>query len=134
MVSWSSGWDWLKVTSRETVDVIVGAVIGPIYRPQELVVGGVVDGQLRIAGRTAPLRPATSRTVGAMLRVPAGEHPWPETVSPGALGRFNTNRDPVALTLVDPVPAEVSADVARTGYSFRHLVRFVRLRPDLPAG
>ncbi len=124
--------DWLKVKRRDTVDVVVGAVIGSISRPQELVVGLLVDGQLRIAGRSTPLKPSTARSVGALLEAPAGEHPWPDVVKPGALDRFGTRRDPVKLTLVEPVMAEVSVDVARTGYSFRHAVRFVRLRPDLP--
>jgi len=50
----------------------------------------------------------------------------------GALGgRFTGDRDPIALTLVRPVVAEISADVATAGGAFRHLVRFIRLRPDL---
>lgn len=123
--------DWVKVKHRDTVDVIVGAVIGPRDRPQELVVGQYVDGVLRIVGRTTPLAPSVARTVGPLLRPPSGEHPWPEAVKPGALDRFGSRKDPVHLTLVEPVTAEVSADVARTGISFRHAVRFVRLRTDL---
>ena len=59
---------------------------------------------------------------------PAGEgHPWPAVLSPGALGgRFTGAREPVRLTLVEPVAAEVSADVVLSYGSFRHLVRFVR--------
>jgi len=52
-------------------------------------------------------------------------------LKPGALSRFNPGRKPVELTLVEPVVAEVSADTARVGGSFRHAVRFVRLRSDL---
>ena len=122
---------WVKVKRRETIDVVVGAVIGPITRPTELVVGDLVDGELRIVGRSTPLSPAASRQLGQQLRPPAGAHPWPEVVSPGALSRFQGRGEPVKLTLVEPVVAEVSADSARVGGSFRHAVRFVRLRPDL---
>ena len=35
------------------------------------------------------------------------------------------------LTLVEPFVIEVSADVALSGHSFRHAVRFIRARPEL---
>ncbi|WP_344297066.1 hypothetical protein [Agromyces neolithicus] len=89
-----------------------------------------IDGELHIVGRTTPLRPHVARDLAAHLRPPLGEHPWPEVVSPGALDRFNS-RDPVHLTLVEPFVVEVSADVALSGHSFRHAVRFVRARPEL---
>jgi hypothetical protein len=37
----------------------------------------------------------------------------------------------VQLTLVQPFVIEVSADVAVSGRSFRHAVRFIRARPEL---
>ncbi|MFE6966675.1 ATP-dependent DNA ligase [Agromyces sp. NPDC057679] len=128
--------DWVKVKRRDVVDVIIGAAFGPIDRPEALVVGLYDEGgRLRVAGRTSPLKPSQARQVGSLLRPPSGAHPWPTVLSPGALGgRFTGARELVRLTLVDPVAAEVSADVAMSGRSFRHLVRFVRLRPDLPAG
>ena len=39
---------------------------------------------------------------------------------------------PFSTTLVEPIVVEISADVAMTGHSFRHAVRFVRARPELP--
>ncbi|MDL9980733.1 ATP-dependent DNA ligase [Microbacterium candidum] len=123
---------WIKVKRRETVDVVIGAVIGPIERPEAVVVGLVVDGELRIAGQSAALRPEQARSLGELLRPPTGEHPWPEVLSPGRLGPFSSAQEPVRLTLVEPVVAEVSADSARTATSFRHSVRFVRVRPDEP--
>jgi ATP-dependent DNA ligase len=123
--------DWVKVKHRQTQDVVVGAVIGPRQRPEAVVVGLLEDGELRIAGRSTPLSASASRHLGALLRPPAGWHPWPEIVGSGALDRFNGGREPVALTLVEPVVAEVSADTARVGGKFRHGVRFIRLRSDL---
>lgn len=120
--------DMVKVKHRETVDVVIAAVIGQIAAPEAAVVGLVHDGRLRIAGRTSPLRREQSRTLGGLLRAPAGEHPWPEEAS---LGRFNRGRGPVRLTRVEPIVAEVSADTARVDGVFRHLVRFVKVRPEL---
>lgn len=122
---------WLKVKYRETIDVIAGAVIGSMSRPESIVVGLPVAGELRIAGRSAPLRPHVARALSAHLRPPQGEHPWPEVVSSGAVDRFNAGRDPIQLTRIEPLVVEVSADVALSGRSFRHAVRFIRTRPEL---
>lgn len=121
---------WVKVKRRETVDVVIGAVTGPRDRPRELVVGDVVDGELRIVGRTAPLTAEKSRQVGKLLRVPDGPHPWPEVISSGTMNRFGA-KGSTRVTLVEPVIGEVLPDSARIGGSFRHSVRFVRLRPDI---
>jgi hypothetical protein len=107
-------------------------MIGSLQRPEALVVGLPVDGELRIVGRSTPLRAAASRALGR-LQPPTEPHPWPAQVKPGALDRFNSGgRDVIDLTLVEPIVVEISADVAMTGHSFRHAVRFVRARPELP--
>ncbi|GAA4696284.1 ATP dependent DNA ligase domain-containing protein [Promicromonospora umidemergens] len=121
---------WLKVKHRTTLDVVCGAVIGTRSSPQQVVAGLPVGEALRIVGRTGPLSPPARRALAQWLVPPAGEHPWPAQVSPTALARFNTSKGPVDLTLVDPVVVEVSADVAWDGQSFRHILRFVRARPD----
>lgn len=124
---------WVKVKRRDTLDVVCAAVIGSRERPEELVIGLPIDGELRIVGRSAPLRASASRALGGVLRAPHGAHPWPEQVKPGALDRFNGGgRELVDLTLVEPIVIEISADVAMTGHSFRHAVRFLRARPELP--
>jgi ATP-dependent DNA ligase len=123
---------WLKVKHRHTLDVVCAAVIGPRSAPQQVVAGLPLDGELRIVGRTGPLSPGARRALVPWLAPPAGPHPWPQTVSPGAFGRFNANRtDPVELTLVEPLVVEVSADVAWSGTSFRHALRLIRVRPEL---
>jgi hypothetical protein len=52
-------------------------------------------------------------------------------ISPGVLDRFSKDKGPVRLTLVEPVVVEVSADVAWSVRSFRHQLRFLRVRPEL---
>lgn len=123
---------WWKVKHRATLDVVCAAVTGSRSRPQEVIVGIWVDGLLRIAGRSTPLSGQASRALGSVLREPVGEHPWPESVRPGALSRFNrSGAERVPLVLVEPIVVEISADVAMTGQSFRHPVRFLRARPEL---
>ena len=123
---------WVKVKHHDTLDVICAAVIGSRERPEELVIGLPIDGELRIVGR-ARLGTSTARELGRLLQEPAAPHPWPQEVNPGALSRFNrAGREPVRLTLVQPLVVEISADVAMTGQSFRHVVRFVRARPEIP--
>lgn len=122
---------WLKLKHRETLDVICGAVIGPISQPGEVVAGLVLDGKLRIVGRSTPLKARDSRELARWLHPPMSEHPWPTSVKGTTLDRFNRDKEPVALTLVDPMVVEVSADTAWSGSSFRHPLRLLRVRPEL---
>jgi ATP-dependent DNA ligase len=122
---------WLKLKHRETVEIICGAVIGPITRPSEVVAGLMLDGELRIVGRSTPLKTAEARELARWLQPPRGKHPWPSTVKGTTLDRFNRDKEPVALTLVEPVVVEVFADTAWSGRSFRHALRLVRARPEL---
>lgn len=123
---------WLKVKRRTTVDVVAGAVTGTLTQPREIVAGLLTGGELRIVGRTTALTPAARRMLAGQLRPPTGDHPWPSRISPGALGRWGGRRDPVPVTLVEPFVVEVSADTAWSGTSYRHPLRFVRSRPDVP--
>jgi ATP-dependent DNA ligase len=122
---------WLKAKHISELDVVCGAVIGPAHRPTEIVAGLNLQGELRIVGRSAPLKPADSRTLARWLRPAVGPHPWPSTVKGTALDRFNRDATPVELTLVEPVVIEVLADAAWSGQSFRHSLRFRRVRPEL---
>ncbi|TLM83667.1 ATP-dependent DNA ligase [Pseudarthrobacter sp. NamE2] len=122
---------WLKLKHRETLEIICAAVIGPITQPSEVVAGLVLDGELRIVGRSTPLKTRESRELARWLHPPKGEHPWPATIKGTALDRFNRDKEPVALTLVEPVVVEVSADTAWSGRSFRHPLRVLRARPEL---
>ncbi|MDF2048880.1 hypothetical protein [Arthrobacter sp. Cr_A7] len=122
----------LKLKHRETLDIICGAVIGPITQPSEVVAGLILDGQLRIVGRSTPLKTRESRELARWLQPPTAEHPWPAIVKGTALDRFHRDKEPLALTLVEPVVVEVSADTAWSGRSFRHPMRLLRARPELP--
>jgi ATP-dependent DNA ligase len=125
---------WMKVKRRSSLDVVCGAVIGTLSFPQEVVAGLPIDGRLRIVGRTTLLSTSARRALVPWLVPPAGDHPWPARLPSTALGRFNASRGDIALTLVEPLVVEVSADAAWDGSTFRHLLRFSRPRPDAEVG
>ena len=93
--------------------------------------GLTLDGELRIVGRSTPLKTAAGRELARWLKPPRSSHPWPKTVKGTTLDRLNRDKEPVTLTLVEPVVVEVSADSAWSGRSFRHPLRLVRARPEL---
>jgi hypothetical protein len=108
-------------------------VTGPITQPTTIVAGLPLDGELRIVGRPSVLSTKTARVLARYLRPPVSAHPRPAVISPGALDRFSKDKGPVPLTLVDPVVVKVSADIAWSGGSFCHSLRFQRVRPGLDA-
>lgn len=121
--------DWVKVKSRETTEVIIGAVTGSLERPDTIVVGLMADGVLTIVGKSTPLSTSQARSLATVLTPAGGDHPWPDEVSSS---RFGASRAKLVLTKVEPViVAEVLADSALQEGAFRHPVRFVRQRPDL---
>jgi ATP-dependent DNA ligase len=121
--------DWVKVKERETREVVVGGVIGPLHRPEALVAGLYAGPELVIVGRSTALSDAQSRSLGALLQPPEGPHPWPDEVSPG---HFGSGRRKIPLTKAEPrVVAEVTADTALQAGRFRHPLRYVRPRADL---
>lgn len=118
--------DWLKVKHRDTVDVIAAAVTGTRAHPREIIVGLPRDGTLNIVGHSTALSKAAAGALADTITAPRGAHPWPV--------RIEGNRwrnEPTALTLIEPIVVEVSADTARNNDVFRHAVRFVRVRPEL---
>ncbi|KAB7740360.1 ATP-dependent DNA ligase [Nostocoides sp. F2B08] len=120
---------WVKVKSRESVDVIVGAVTGSLTRPETVVAGRVRDGVLHIVGRTTPLAREQAVELADALTPAGPEHPWPDEVSSN---RFGSGRDKVPLVKVEPVlVAEVLADAAMHAGGYRHPLRYLRLRADL---
>lgn len=122
--------DWQKLRHRDTVELVAGAVSGSLADPEALILGRYVDGTLRIVGRTTPIRRAGAGGLISRLREPAGEHPWPDTISSTSYDRFNKKtRTPV--TLIEPIVVEVSADTSLVGGSLRHPARFVRVRPEV---
>jgi ATP-dependent DNA ligase len=125
---------WRKLKSKNSVDVVCAAVIGPLTQPQAIVAGLPVDGRLRIVGRSTVLPARTGRELGRQLHPAQPGHPWPEEISETTVNRFSKDKGLVRLTLVEPLVVEVAADVAWSGKSFRHAVSFVRTRPELDPG
>lgn len=122
---------WIKTKILHVSDAIVGAVIGPISRPDALVAGRyTAAGRLRIVGRSTPLNTRQAAQLAEVLTaVPAAEHPWPNEIGSGHFGGGS-----VAITHVDPVVViEIAADTALQAGRHRHAIRFVRLRADLSA-
>ena len=76
---------WVKVRSRETAEVIVGAVIGPLEAPEAIVAGRFRDGVLRMVGRSSALTlRSPGRWRGCWPRpgmVIRGRTPWRPTGS-----------------------------------------------------
>lgn len=122
---------WLKVKHRDVLDVVCAAVVGRRDRPSAVVAGLPIQGRLWIVGRTTPLGAAGLKALAAHLHIPREDHPWPAEISPGILDRFTKDKGPVHLTRVEPIVVEVSADVAWSGRSFRHPLRYLRTRPEL---
>jgi len=108
---------WSKVKHRETLEIIVGAVIGPAHCPTA-VIGARYDGDdLVVIGRTGDLTPTQARELGPLIRASA-DHPWPPTTTSG---RWGSSGAAVAWTRVEPcVVVEVAADAARQGVQYRH--------------
>lgn len=118
---------WSKIKFRETLEGVIGAAIGPLSRPDALIIGRRTDaGDLVVLGRTTPLTAGQSAEIGSLLRPPGGSHPWPETMGAGHFGG-----DAVTITHAEPVVVvEVSADPAEQAGRRRHPLRFLRIRHD----
>jgi ATP dependent DNA ligase domain len=65
---------WLKVRHRDTVEVIVGGVLGPIDRPEVVIAGRYRGGELGQVGRTVPLSARQSADLGSVLVPAAARH------------------------------------------------------------
>ena len=120
---------WIKVKSRASTELILGAVIGPISRPESVVGGLFRDGMLVIAGRSVALNPAQAKALADVLTPAGPDHPWPDSI---VASRFGGHRERVVLTKVEPsVVIEVAADTALQAGVFRHPLRYLRYRPDM---
>lgn len=124
---------WLKLRTRHSADAVVGAVTGTLTRPERLILGLYdATGALLIAGGTAPLTPLQQRQLASFLQPAAqGQHPWPADLPIGRTGPFGGGQH-LPVVLVRPtLVVEVSADTAFEYGRWRHLVRYLRVRPDL---
>jgi ATP-dependent DNA ligase len=123
---------WRKVKHRDTREVIVGGVLGPIERP-EVVIAGLYRGEdLVMVGRTGPLSAEQSMALGAVLQPAGPGHPWPDEIRSYRWGGKDSKKP---LTRVRPsVVAEVAADAALQAGQWRHPLRYLRYRLDLQPG
>ncbi|WP_295122498.1 non-homologous end-joining DNA ligase [uncultured Leifsonia sp.] len=122
--------DWIKVKHRDTFEVVAGAVTGTLTQPGELILGRFEGDELRIIGRTTPLRPTAARALTPLLRPAPADHPWPDVISSRTYDRFQPKRE-TKLTLIEPLTVEISADTSIVGGTIRHAARFVRARPEV---
>ena len=121
---------WLKYRVRNTHEVVLGAVTGNFASPGRLVLGRYdAEGKLVVVGGTGDLKPAQARMLNGLLTEPSNGHPWPTELPAGRMGHFGGG--PLPVTLVEPLVVEVSADQSFEHHKWRHIVRFVRPRPDL---
>jgi hypothetical protein len=96
---------WIKHKTRKSTEVIIGAVTGRITAPESNA-GLHRGGELRIVGRSVPLKPAQSRSLAAVLTPAGKDHPWPDSI---IANRFAAGRDRTSLTKVKPlIAAEVT--------------------------
>jgi len=124
---------WLKYRIRDTAEAVVGAVTGSLEQPESLVLGYYdAVGDLVVAGATTPLTRRQQDLVAAHLRASAGGHPWPDRIGSGRLGHWGGPPRPVTRVEATLV-VEISADTAVTVGGWRHVTRFIRVRPDLKA-
>jgi hypothetical protein len=75
------------VKNRQTREVVVGAVTGPIERPVTVIAGAFRDSELAVIGRTVPLTAAQSADLAAHLSPASDDHPWPDELSTGVFGQ-----------------------------------------------
>jgi ATP-dependent DNA ligase len=124
-----------KVRRRDTTEAVIGAITGTLRQPQTLVLGRLdAAGALRPVGRSTPLRPDAARGLAERLTLASPGHPWEGVRLTTSWG----SRTELDVVLVEPVlVAEIMVDTALERGSWRHPVRFARLRldvalPDVP--
>ncbi len=120
--------DWRKYKSRTTTEAIVGGVVGHARAPRALILGRVdrASGDLRVAGRTSDLSPEESEEIAEYL-TKTDDHPWPATLA-ATWGQHNRQH---YSRVVPDLVVEVSPDTAVVSGRWRHVVRYLRPRPDL---
>lgn len=125
---------WWKVKRRVTAEAVVGGVTGTRRAPESLILGRYdAEGRLRVVARTTPLAPSARTGLAAVLRHAGPDHPWPPELPAGFAGGVYGAHPPIRYVRTEPeVVVEFSGDAAVEGGRWRHPVRYVRIRTDLP--
>ena len=97
---------WTKIKPRENLNCVIGALVGPIRRPEAVVAGrSTTGGMFTIVGHTALSSVQSSPVAAAAPPAPVAGHPWPSEISCGNDGGALSPR--VAPTVVvesAPIP------------------------------
>lgn len=122
----------IKVRRRHTTEAIIGGITGTLRRPRTLILGRLDPaGNLRVVGRSTPIRPDIARLAADQLTAAGPGHPWAGMRFTASWG----SRVPLDVTLVAPTAVvEIAADTAQDRGVWRHPVRVARLRFDLVVG
>jgi ATP-dependent DNA ligase len=129
---------WQKWRLRNTTEAIIGGTTGSRTQPDTLLLGRYdTTGRLRLVGRTTPLSPQLAIEIGPLLQPPSAgrqraQHPWPQPLPSGWMGRWGGHAEPLAYRQVDPsLVVEVTVDAASDAGRWRHPVTAVRPRLDM---
>jgi ATP-dependent DNA ligase len=116
---------WRKYKRAVTTEAVVVGAVGSVERPEALVLGrrDADTGELRVVGRTRDLTP-DQRAETAPLLTASGER----LAVPGRWGRGEARPH---VGVVPDTVVEIVPDTGTVGGKWRHVVRFVRPRPDL---
>ncbi|MFJ9671293.1 ATP-dependent DNA ligase [Streptomyces sp. NPDC101221] len=121
---------WLKVRARASAEAVVAAVTGPVTAPSTLLLGRWdTESRLRFIARTTPLAPAARLELGARLYPGGEDHAWMgRRFSAGWGSREVIDHRPVVPNVV----VEFAGDTAVDDGRYRHPVRYLRVRDDVP--
>lgn len=119
--------EWVKWKTRDSVEVIVGAVTGTLERPEILVVGRYRGSELEVVGRTVKLGNDQAGAIGQLLKPAGAGHPWPDEIST----HWGKGSKTPIIKVRPKLVVEVAADAALQAGHYRHPLRLIRHRTDL---
>jgi hypothetical protein len=110
----------VKVKTRATVEVIIGAVTGSLQRPKVVVAGRYRGAELEMVGRTVPLTDQQAAELAKLLTPAWAVHPWPEEIGSGrwgGKGAMSRNDDDTFLPGVRPARRGARVNTVPTSFT-----------------